>query len=75
MIGATTENPSFEIDGALLSRCRVYILNQLTEEQIVVLLRRALEDHERGLGKMNLRVADEVLQQIAAYTSGDARSA
>src|ERR1044071_396923 len=75
LIGATTENPSFEINGALLSRCRVYILNQLTEDQIVVLLQRALEDTERGLGKMNLRVADEVLQQIAAYTSGDARSA
>src|SRR5437588_6908933 len=75
LIGATTENPSFEIIGALLSRCRVYVLNQLTEEQIVVLLRRALEDSERGLGKMNLRAADEILQQIAAYTSGDARSA
>src|SRR5207237_689550 len=59
LIGATTENPSFEINGALLSRCRVYILNQLTEEQIVVLLRRALEDPERGLGKMDLRVSDE----------------
>src|SRR5438270_6162457 len=75
LIGATTENPSFEINGALLSRCRVYILNQLTGEQIVVLLRRALEDTERGLGKMNLRVSDEILQQIAAYSSGDARSA
>ncbi len=75
LIGATTENPSFEINGALLSRCRVYILNQLSEEQIVVLLRRALEDQERGLGKMNLRAADKILQQIAAYTSGDARSA
>jgi putative ATPase len=75
LIGATTENPSFEINGALLSRCRVYILHQLTEEQIVVLLRRALEDQERGLGKMNLRASDEVLQQIAAYSSGDARSA
>jgi putative ATPase len=75
LIGATTENPSFEINGALLSRCRVYILHQLTEEQIVVLLRRALEDAERGLGKMNLRAGDEVLQQIAAYSSGDARSA
>jgi putative ATPase len=75
LIGATTENPSFEINGALLSRCRVYILNQLSEEHIVVLLRRALEDQERGLGKLNLRVANQVLQQIAAYTSGDARSA
>ena len=75
LIGATTENPSFEINGALLSRCRVYILNQLTEEQVVTLLRRALEDAERGLGKMKLRAKNEVLQQIAAYTSGDARSA
>src|SRR5436309_8053751 len=70
LIGATTENPSFEINGALLSRCRVYILNQLTENQIVVLLRRALEDTERGLGKMGLRAADEVLQQIAAGSCG-----
>jgi putative ATPase len=75
LIGATTENPSFEINGALLSRCRVYILNQLTEEQIVELLRRALEDQERGLGKMKLRASGEILQQIAAYSSGDARSA
>jgi putative ATPase len=75
LIGATTENPSFEINGALLSRCRVYILNQLTEEEIVILLRRALDDAERGLGKMKLRVADKILEQIAAYSSGDARSA
>ncbi len=75
LIGATTENPSFEINGALLSRCRVYILKPLTEEQIVVLLRRALDDAERGLGKMNLRVAEEILQQIAVYSSGDARVA
>src|SRR5437660_1371848 len=75
LIGATTENPSFEINGALLSRCRVYILNQLTEGQIVELLRRALEDQERGLGKMKLHASDEILQQIAAYSSGDARSA
>ncbi len=75
LIGATTENPSFEIIGALLSRTRVYVLNPLTEEQIVLLLRRALEDRERGLGGMNLRAADAVLQRIAAYSSGDARSA
>src|ERR1700704_6433021 len=75
LIGATTENPSFEINSALLSRCRVYVLKALTEEQIVVLLRRALGDQERGLGKMNLRAADQVLEQIAAYSSGDARSA
>src|SRR5438874_10371187 len=75
LIGATTENPSFEIIGALLSRTRVYVLKPLTEEQIVVLLRRALEDGERGLGAMNLLASDYVLRQIAAYSSGDARSA
>jgi putative ATPase len=75
LIGATTENPSFEIISALLSRSRVYVLRPLTEEQIVVLLRRALSDGERGLGAMKLSASDEVLKQIAAYSSGDARSA
>jgi putative ATPase len=75
LIGATTENPSFEIIAALLSRTRVYVLNPLSEEQIVMLLRRALEDRERGLGEMKLRAEDAVLQRIAAYSSGDARSA
>jgi len=75
LIGATTENPSFEINSALLSRCRVYVLQPLTEEQIVVLLRRALSDRERGLGDINLNASDDVLKKIASYTSGDARSA
>jgi len=75
LIGATTENPSFEINSALLSRCRVYVLKPLTEEQIVLLLRRALTDRERGLGNMNLAASDDVLKKIASYTSGDARSA
>lgn len=75
LIGATTENPSFEINSALLSRSRVYVLKHLTEEQIVLLMRRALEDAERGLGAMKLQASDEVLQKIAAYSSGDARSA
>jgi putative ATPase len=75
LIGATTENPSFEINGALLSRCRVYILRPLSEEQIVLLLGRALEDNDRGLGKLKVRVADGVLERIAAYSSGDARVA
>jgi len=75
LIGATTENPSFEINSALLSRCRVYVLQPLTEEQIVLLLRRALTDRERGLGEMNLSASDDVLKKIASYTSGDARSA
>jgi putative ATPase len=75
LIGATTENPSFEINSALLSRCRVYVLNPLTEDQIVVLLRRALDDTERGLGQLHLEAADDALRKIAAYSSGDARSA
>jgi putative ATPase len=75
LIGATTENPSFEINSALLSRCRVYVLKPLTEDQIVLLLRRAIVDQERGLGEMNLAASDDVLKKIASYTSGDARSA
>src|SRR5580692_10195616 len=75
LIGATTENPSFEINSALLSRCRVYVLQPLSEEQIVLLLRRALQDRERGLGGLGVHASDEVLQKIANYTSGDARSA
>jgi len=75
LIGATTENPSFEVISALLSRCRVYLLRSLTEEQIVVLLQRALEDKERGLGDQNLVAEEDALRKIAAYSSGDARSA
>jgi len=75
LIGATTENPSFEINSALLSRTRVYVLKPLTEEQIVLLLRNALADEERGLGRVTLRVSDDVLKKIASYSSGDARSA
>ncbi|MBZ5658679.1 MAG: replication-associated recombination protein A [Acidobacteriia bacterium] len=75
LIGATTENPSFEINSALLSRCRVYVLSQLTEEQLVALLRRAISDAERGLGQMHLEASQEVLEKIAQYSSGDARSA
>ena len=75
LIGATTENPSFEINSALLSRCRVYVLKQLAEDELVVLLRRALADAERGLGQFHLEASDDVLRQIAAYSSGDARAA
>ncbi len=75
LIGATTENPSFEIISALLSRARVYVLKQLTEDVIVVLLRRALADSERGLGSLRLEASDDALRKIAAYSSGDARSA
>jgi len=75
LIGATTENPSFEINAALLSRCRVYTLVALTEEQIVGLLRRALADAERGLGASGVAADDEALATIASYSSGDARNA
>ena len=75
LIGATTENPSFEVISALLSRSRVYVLKPLSEEQIVVILRRALNDSERGLGGLRLKASDEVLKRIASYSSGDARSA
>jgi putative ATPase len=75
LIGATTENPSFEINSALLSRCRVYVLHPLTEDQVVTLLRRALSDSERGLGLMHLEASEESFSKIAAYSSGDARAA
>ena len=75
LIGATTENPSFEINAALLSRCRVYTLVALTEEQVVGLLRRALSDVERGLGASGVEADDEALTTIASYSSGDARNA
>jgi putative ATPase len=61
LIGATTENPSFEINGALLSRTRVFVLQPLSAEQVAELLRRALEDRERGLGRMELQVEPEAI--------------
>jgi putative ATPase len=75
LIGATTENPSFEINSALLSRCRVYVLRALSTERIVELLRRAVEDRERGLGAMELAADDDALTLIADYSSGDCRNA
>ncbi|HTM16366.1 MAG TPA: replication-associated recombination protein A [Terracidiphilus sp.] len=75
LIGATTENPSFEIISALLSRCRVYVLQPLSEERIAGLLRKALEDKERGLGSTELTADDDALELIASYSSGDCRSA
>ena len=75
LIGATTENPSFEIISALLSRCRVYVLQPLSEERIAALLRKALEDKERGLGALGLTADDDALELIASYSSGDCRSA
>ena len=75
LIGATTENPSFEINAALLSRCRVYTLVALSEEQVIALLERALNDSERGLGTTGLEADAEALATIASYSSGDARNA
>ena len=75
LIGATTENPSFEINAALLSRCRVYTLRALEQHEIVALLQRALTDTERGLGALNLTADEGVLETVASYSSGDARNA
>ena len=75
LIGATTENPSFEVISALLSRVKVYVLNKLMEAQLVSLLRRALADPERGLGKLKIEIRDDLLQQIAVFSDGDARVA
>jgi len=75
LIGATTENPSFEINAALLSRCRVYTLVALSEKDVTTLLNRALVDVERGLGSAGLTIDDDAVASIAAYASGDARTA
>jgi len=74
-IGATTENPSFELNNALLSRVRTYVLRSLTTGEIQKVLQRAIEDEELGLGKLNLQVTDIVLEKIASAADGDARRA
>ncbi|MCH5287250.1 MAG: replication-associated recombination protein A [Christensenellaceae bacterium] len=74
LIGATTENPSFEVNGALLSRCKVFVLHALTTEDLVGLLRRALAD-ERGFGGQRVTIADELLEALAVFANGDARTA
>ncbi len=74
LIGATTENPSFEVNSALLSRCKVFTLKPLTADDIVNLLRRALTD-ERGYGRIGVGASDEVLAKIAVHSNGDARNA
>jgi len=75
LIGATTENPSFEVIAPLLSRMKVYVLHALSAEQIVALLRRALEDPVRGLGQEQVEAPNEILERIAILANGDARSA
>ena len=74
LIGATTENPSFEVNSALLSRCRVFVLQPLSREDIITLLRRAVEDG-RGFPGMNVSAEDGALEAIASYCDGDARTA
>ena len=75
LIGATTENPSFEVTGALLSRCRVLVLNPLTETEVKTILERALADEVRGLGKLHAEISDTLLERIAKSSAGDARVA
>jgi putative ATPase len=75
MIGATTENPSFEVNSALLSRTRVYVLNALTDEDVEQLVRRALADRERGLGAQNVILDDDALEALVRLANGDARVA
>ena len=75
LIGATTENPSFEVISALLSRCKVHVLRALTAEEIVRILKRALADKERGLGNLAADVSDEMLMRMALFSNGDGRSA
>jgi putative ATPase len=75
LIGATTENPSFELNSALLSRSKVFVLNPLKPENVVTLLKRAIKDKERGLGKININIQDDIIEKLAAYANGDARIA
>ncbi len=74
LIGATTENPSFEVNNALLSRCRVFVLKELTKEDIIILLKRAITD-KRGYGNSKVKITDKELNIIADFANGDARTA
>ncbi|MBI5598721.1 MAG: replication-associated recombination protein A [Deltaproteobacteria bacterium] len=75
LIGATTENPSFEVNAPLLSRCKVFVLNALASEDIKTLVERALKDTERGLGRLNAKADQDALEFIAGFSHGDAREA
>lgn len=75
LVGATTENPSFEINSALLSRLKVFVMEELDLEALLRIMKSALEDKERGLGELELTAGDDVLKLIAVYSSGDARTA
>jgi putative ATPase len=75
LIGATTENPSFEVNSALLSRTKTFILDRLSEEDIKILIKRALADKERGLGNYNIKISKDTVDFIAGFSDGDARIA
>ena len=75
LVGATTENPSFEVNSALLSRAKVYVLEPLSADDIVLILQRALSDDEQGLGGANVEVDEDALRALAVYANGDARIA
>jgi len=75
LIGATTENPSFEVISALMSRVRVYVLERLSIDSLKTIIKRALEDKERGIGEQKIKIKDEVVEAIAASSDGDARKA
>lgn len=75
LVGATTENPSFEINSALLSRLKVFVLTELSLDELKELLRRALTDKEKGLGESGIEAEDSLLESLAVYSSGDARTA
>ena len=74
LIGATTENPSFEVNGALLSRCKVFVLHQLSQEDIAQLVRNALSD-PRGFGDQDVRISEDVISALSSFANGDARTA
>ena len=74
LIGATTENPSFEIRSALLSRSRVFVLKRLDEKSLITIIKSAVKDKERGLGRLNLDISEEVIELIAKMSNGDART-
>ena len=74
LIGATTENPSFEVNGALLSRCKVFVLHQLTADDIAELIKNAVKD-PRGFGDQDLRISEDVIEALAGFANGDARTA
>lgn len=75
LIGATTENPSFEVISPLLSRCRVFSINQLSQEEIQLIIKRAIKDKKNGLGTLNIEIEEPALESLARHSHGDARNA